>query len=72
VERHRLERVAEIAVVGIGARGNPRGDLLVELARIEAPSLARVAAKEQLLEHAPDGVDHHDFRGLDLLDRLAA
>ena len=72
MERHGLERVAEIAVVGIGPRRNARGHLLVELAWVQPPLLARVAAEEQLIELRADGVDDHIFRRLDLVDRFGS
>ena len=48
------------------------GHLLVELARVEAPLLARVAAEEQLVELAADGVDDHVLGRRDVVDRLGA
>ena len=72
VERHGLERVAEIAVVRVRPRRDSRRDLLVELRRVEAPLLARVAAEEEPVELLADRIDDHVLGRLDLLDRLGA
>ena len=72
VRRHRLMLVGEIAVVGIGPGRNPGGHRLVELARVEAPLLARVALEKQFVELAADGVDDHVLGGADVGDRLGA
>ena len=50
VQRHALELVLEVAVVGVGARRHARGHGLVELRGIDAPLLARVALEELAVE----------------------
>ncbi len=72
VQRHRLERVAEVAVVAVGTRGDTRRHRLVELRGVDAPLLARIAAEELLIELAANGADHHILGGLDLVHDLAA
>ena len=62
VQWHGLERIGEVAVVGIGPRRNTRGHRLVELGRIQTPLLAGIAAEEGLIELAPDGRDHDVLR----------
>ena len=66
VQRHRLVRVGEVAVVAVGAHRHARGDRRVELRRIEAPLLARVVAEELLVQLAPDLADDHVFGRPDL------
>ena len=72
VARHVLEAVAEIAVVGAGAGGHPRGDRLVELGRVDAPLLPGIAAEELLVELAADPADDHVLGGADHRHRLGA
>src|SRR6185312_807816 len=45
---------------------------LVELARVQAPLLARIALEEQLVELLADRIDDYVFGSLDFLDRLRA
>ena len=70
--RHGLELVAEIARIGVGAGRHARGDRLVELARVESPLLAGVAAEEGLVEFASHRRDHHILRGPHHADRFRA
>ena len=72
VQRHHLVLVGEIAVVVGGAGGDARGHRAVELGRVQAPHLARVAAKELLVELAPDRTHDHVLGGLDLGHGLGA
>ena len=67
---HLLEGIGEVAVVGVGARGDARSHRLVQLRRVQSPLLAGVAAEELLVQLAADAVDHHVFAGLDVLHRL--
>ena len=46
VERHRLERVCKIAVVGVHPGRHPRGHRTVQLGRVQPPLLAGVAAEK--------------------------
>ena len=57
VQRHRLVRVREVAVVAVRARRHARGYGSVELRGVEVPLLARVVAEELLVELATDGAD---------------
>ena len=63
VARHGLEGVREVAVLVIGADRDARRDRRIELARVEAPLLARVTPEEELVQLPADTADHDVLGG---------
>ena len=61
VARHRLKRVAEVAVVITGADRDTAADRGVEFARVEPPVLARVSAEEELVQLPSDARENRLF-----------
>jgi hypothetical protein len=62
--RQLLEGVGEVPVVRVRPDRDPRADRGVELGRVEAPLLARVAAEEELVQLAAHGRDEDPEPGL--------
>src|SRR4051794_25197812 len=58
MHRHVLEIVSEVAVIRVDASGDAGGHRFIQFGGIDAPLLPRVAAKELLVELAPDATDH--------------
>ncbi len=70
MQRHRLVRVGKVAIVAVGAHRHARRDRRVELRWIQAPLLAGVAAKELLIQLAPNLADHNVLGCANLRARL--
>jgi hypothetical protein len=67
--RELLERVGEVPVVRARPDRDPRADRGVELGRVDAPLLARVAPEEELVQLATDARDDGVLGGAHVHDR---